>query len=66
MSYCRFENTSKDLMDCERAINDGETEDLSEYEINGLRLLLEYSKRIVDMESYIRKRIYINEKNLED
>jgi len=66
MSYCRFENTSKDLMDCEQAINNGETEDLSQYEVNGLRLLLEYSKRIVDNESYIRKRIYINEKNLED
>ena len=53
-------------MDCERAINNGETEDLNEHEVNGLRLLLEYSKRIVENESYIRKRIYINEKNLED
>ena len=64
MSYCRFENTSKDLMDCERAINNGETEDLNEYEINGLRLLLEYSQRLVDNASYIEERIRINERNL--
>ena len=30
MSYCRFENTARDLRDCLEAINDGEhTEDLS-------------------------------------
>ncbi len=66
MSYCRFENTSKDLMDCDEAINNGETEDLNEHEIEGLRNLLEYSRRIVDNEDYIEERIRINERDLED
>ena len=36
MSYCRFENTSRDLQDCLSAIYNGETEDLNEYEQRGL------------------------------
>lgn len=31
MSYCRFTNTSKDLMDCLRALDDGY--ELSDFEI---------------------------------
>jgi hypothetical protein len=63
MSYCRFENTSKDLMDCQQAIVNGETEDLNDYEVDGLRRLLDFSKRIVDMESDIEEAIRLNEKN---
>jgi hypothetical protein len=34
MSYCRFENTLKDLEDCSEALGNGEAEDseLNEYE----------------------------------
>ena len=36
MSYCRFENTARDLRDCVQAIENGEhTDDLSSYEKGG-------------------------------
>ncbi len=47
MSYCRFENTTRDLADCVRAIQDGETDDLSQYEKRGLNELLYYAGQIV-------------------
>ena len=53
MSYCRFENTARDLRDCVEAINNNETEDLNNYERDGLEELLILSKEIVDMEDYI-------------
>tara|TARA_S200002703_G_scaffold154527_1_gene157481 strand:+ start:392 stop:586 length:195 start_codon:yes stop_codon:yes gene_type:complete len=53
MSYCRFENTARDLGDCVRALLQGETEDLSHYELNGLAKILEYAHDIVESESYI-------------
>ena len=45
MSYCRFENTSKDMRDCLYALDRGEAEDLSNYEIEGLKNLLAYANR---------------------
>jgi len=53
MSYCRFENTSRDLLDCLDAIQSGEIDDLNDYEQSGLRGILEYAKEIVDMEEEI-------------
>jgi len=53
MSYCRFENTARDLGDCVEALFNGEVEDLSHYELNGLSLILEYANDIIDMENYI-------------
>ena len=50
MSYCRFENTARDLRDCVEAINNNETEDLNNYERDGLEELLLLSKEIVDMD----------------
>ena len=41
MSYCRFENTARDLQDCVYAINSGEIDELNDYEIEGLRNILE-------------------------
>ena len=35
MSYCRFENTARDLGDCVHALLRKEAEDLSHYELNG-------------------------------
>jgi len=54
MSYCRFENTARDLADCVNAINNGEIYELSsDYEVDGLRNLLRLAKDVVDNESYI-------------
>mgnify|MGYP006208400621 CR=1 FL=1 len=53
MSYCRFENTARDLADCVDAIFNGETTDLSQYEIDGLASLLEYSRELLDMKRRI-------------
>jgi hypothetical protein len=55
MSYCRFENTARDLGDCVRALIKGEAEDLSHYELDGLAQILEYANDIIDMEEYINE-----------
>lgn len=36
MGYCRFENTAKALQECIWAIEEGETTELSKYELRGL------------------------------
>ena len=61
MSYCRFENTAKDLRDCVYAIRRGETEDLNEYEIEGLKDILELCEEILDDKEVIQEIIYENE-----
>lgn len=49
MSYCRFENTARDLKDCVNAIHNGEYDDLSSrYELNGFIKLIELAQEIVD------------------
>ena len=53
MSYCRFENTARDLRDCLNAIRNGETDDLSSYEIDGLIEIQMMAKDIVKMEDHI-------------
>jgi len=53
MSYCRFENTARDLADCVSALKRGEVEDLNNYELNGLSRILEMANKIIDMEDYI-------------
>lgn len=63
MSYCRFENTSRDMEDCLRAIIDGQTEDLNEYEARSLLRMMRQCEEILrwkdDVESqypqYMRK-----------
>mgnify|MGYP003659651857 CR=1 FL=1 len=60
MSYCRFENTSRDLRDCLQAIENGELYDLSSYEKDGLESLLEYCEAILDMKEEIEETL--NEK----
>ncbi len=49
MSYCRFENTAKDLDDCLEAAQDGGLAGLSHTEKRGLRSIIESCKEIVDM-----------------
>lgn len=48
MSYCRFENTTKDLQDCLGAIECNEINELSSYEMEALREMQGYAKRIID------------------
>ena len=61
MSYCRFENTSKDLLDCLNAIKNGELDDLSSYEKDGLESLLEYCETIFFMKEEIEETLKENE-----
>ena len=55
MSYCRFENTANDLADCVNAIRRGQTEELNQYEVQGLRRLLDLSNDIIEDEEYIKE-----------
>ena len=66
MSYCRFENTARDLQDCINAINRGETDELNDYEVEGRRDILEMSNEIIDMKEFIKEIIdSYEEKNYE-
>jgi hypothetical protein len=49
MSYCRFENTARDLQDCVSAIDNGNVYDFNEYELNGFEKLIKLAEEIVDM-----------------
>ena len=53
MSYCRFENTARDLQDCVNAIDRGETDELNEYEKSGLADILHLAEYIVHTQDYI-------------
>jgi len=63
MSYCRFENTARDLNDCLRAIKDGEMDDLSQYERRGLNELLYYAGQIVNYTDNIMEALEEYEEN---
>ena len=54
MSYCRYENTSRDMQDVVDTLFDcSEDEQLSKSELRGLDTILELAKDIVDMEDKI-------------
>ena len=55
MSYCRFENTARDLQDCVNAINRGETDELNEYEVEGLKDILDLALNIIEDKEYIKE-----------
>ena len=58
MSYCRFENTARDLRDCLDAIQDGEINDLgSQYEVDALEELLDLCKEVVAYKDEIQDAI---------
>ena len=59
MSYCRFENTSKAMSDCLDAIVNGEYEDLTSYERNGLIDILAYCEDILDHKEEIEEELKI-------
>ena len=51
MSYCRFENTASDLQDCIYAIQDGDVNGLSSFEIRGAHKLLELARELIELEN---------------
>lgn len=53
MSNCRFENTAKALQECIRAIEEGETTELSKYELRGLGDLLAGCNELIEYENEI-------------
>ena len=53
MSYCRFENTSRDLEDCIEAIENGEINELNEYEIEAIKTMQYQAKCILEMKDDI-------------
>lgn len=54
MTYCRYENTSKDLQDCVDTLWESDcSEDLSMYEQHGLHKILDLAQEIVNMEDKI-------------
>lgn len=55
MSYCRFENTVTDMQDCINAIEDRETDELSNYEINALSSFLDLAREITNLEYEIEE-----------
>lgn len=55
MSYCRFENTAKDMQDCVYAIEERDVYEFSDYEFRGFKQVLELAREIVDMEDDIEK-----------
>ena len=58
MSYCRFENTARDLRDCAQAIENGEhTDDLSSYEKDGLEEILSLCEQLFHMKGEVEEAI---------
>ena len=54
LSYCRFENTARDLQDCYEAINDGEIETtMSDSEVEGLKKLMGFIQELYNDQEYI-------------
>jgi len=54
LSYCRFENTARDLQDCYEAINDGEIETtMSDSEVEGLKKLMGLIQELYNDQEYI-------------
>jgi hypothetical protein len=49
MSYCRFENTARDLRDCLDAIQNNDLKEMSGYEMNGFLALVEVCKTIASI-----------------
>lgn len=59
MSYCRFENTSKALSDCLYAIEDGDYDDLTSHERQGLIDILAYCEDILQHREDIEERLNV-------
>jgi len=54
MSYCRFENTARELQDVVNAIHDSDCdEDLTRYEQDGLEIILDLAYEIIGLKDKI-------------
>ena len=54
MSYCRFENTSRELQDVVNAIHDSDCdENLTRYEQDGLEIILDLAYEIIGLKDKI-------------
>ena len=49
MSYCRFENTARDLQDCVSAIDNGNVYEFNDYELNGFKKLIRLAEEILSL-----------------
>ena len=52
MSYCRFENTAKDLADCVDHWNDVPNKELSDSEVEGKARIVRLAIELLDIENY--------------
>ena len=50
MSYCRFENTLRDLQYCIWSLEDGEADDISGIELNSAMSMLEACQEFIDLQ----------------
>ena len=58
LSYCRFQNTARDLSDCVEAIDNHEIDEhVSDSELEGLRCLLILAREVLDRETEIESLI---------
>ena len=55
MSYCRFENTAKDLGDCLDAIENNELHNLNEFEYRGIEDILDYCEVILEYKARLEE-----------
>tara|TARA_R110002020_G_scaffold440540_1_gene651174 strand:- start:242 stop:454 length:213 start_codon:yes stop_codon:yes gene_type:complete len=54
MSYCRFENTARELQDVVNAIHDSDCdENLTRYEQDGLEIILDLAYEIIGLKDKI-------------
>jgi len=50
MSYCRFENTLRDLQDCIWSLEDGEADNIGVTELNSAMSMLEACQEFIDLQ----------------
>ncbi len=61
MSYCRFENTLRDLQDCIWSLEDGESDDIGGTELNSALSMIEACQEFIDLQWKLDKIIDKND-----
>ncbi len=57
MSYCRFENTYRDLQDCVDALNDNGSENLSERELRYAKMMMQLCEEMINYQDDVADEI---------
>lgn len=57
MSYCRFENTYRDLRDCYYALEDRGPEELSDSELNHARHMMKICENILNYSEQVNDEV---------